>query len=101
MSVLLDAETKNQWARDDPAFVVICSFLLAVAATAFCAAYVPFLDSSMQMLIDARTLWFLNDFLMHGLVINCQFVATLKESQSRSVHVSNLRWRRLVGEFLV
>uniref|UniRef100_A0A7I4FE96 UNC-50-like protein n=1 Tax=Physcomitrium patens TaxID=3218 RepID=A0A7I4FE96_PHYPA len=32
-------QTKNQWARDDPAFVVICSFLLAVAATAFCAAY--------------------------------------------------------------
>lgn len=38
--LLLVAETKNQWARDDPAFVVICSFLLAVAASAFCAAYV-------------------------------------------------------------
>jgi hypothetical protein len=35
---LWGAETKNQWARDDPAFVVICSFLLAVAASAFCAA---------------------------------------------------------------
>jgi hypothetical protein len=33
-------ETKNQWARDDPAFVVVCSFLLAVAASAFCAALV-------------------------------------------------------------
>lgn len=32
-------QTKNQWARDDPAFVVICSFILAVAASAFCAAY--------------------------------------------------------------
>lgn len=32
-------QTKNQWARDDPAFVVICSFLLAVAASAYCAAY--------------------------------------------------------------
>lgn len=32
-------QTKNQWARDDPAFVVICSFLLAVAASAFSAAY--------------------------------------------------------------
>lgn len=32
------AETKNQWARDDPAFVVICSLLLAVATLAYCAA---------------------------------------------------------------
>jgi hypothetical protein len=39
-------ETKNQWARDDPAFVVVCSFLLAVAASAFCAAlvFVPVLQ---------------------------------------------------------
>ncbi|CAN6554851.1 unnamed protein product [Malus baccata var. baccata] len=32
-------QTKNQWARDDPAFVVICSVLLAVATLAYCAAY--------------------------------------------------------------
>ncbi|KAJ7013451.1 hypothetical protein NC653_003199 [Populus alba x Populus x berolinensis] len=32
-------QTKNQWARDDPAFVVISSLLLAVAALAYCAAY--------------------------------------------------------------
>ncbi|PKI33505.1 protein unc-50 homolog isoform X2 [Punica granatum] len=32
-------QTKNQWARDDPAFVVICSFLLAVATLAYCAAF--------------------------------------------------------------
>ncbi|EOX98360.1 UNC-50 family protein isoform 2, partial [Theobroma cacao] len=32
-------QTKNQWARDDPAFVVICSLLLAVATVAYCAAY--------------------------------------------------------------
>ncbi|CAN6544380.1 unnamed protein product [Malus baccata var. baccata] len=31
-------QTKNQWARDDPAFVVICSLLLAVATLAYCAA---------------------------------------------------------------
>lgn len=31
-------ETKNQWARDDPAFVVICSLLLAVSTVAYCAA---------------------------------------------------------------
>ncbi|KAG6417491.1 hypothetical protein SASPL_119672 [Salvia splendens] len=33
------AETKNQWARDDPAFVVICSLLFSVALIAYCAAY--------------------------------------------------------------
>ncbi|KGN43880.1 protein unc-50 homolog [Cucumis sativus] len=32
-------QTKNQWARDDPAFIVICSLLLAVATLAYCAAY--------------------------------------------------------------
>ena len=34
-------QTKNQWARDDPAFVVICCLLLAVAAAAYCATCVP------------------------------------------------------------
>ncbi|XP_048492728.1 uncharacterized protein LOC104904945 isoform X2 [Beta vulgaris subsp. vulgaris] len=32
-------QTKNQWARDDPAFIVICSFLLAVSTLAYCAAF--------------------------------------------------------------
>ncbi|KAG6432959.1 hypothetical protein SASPL_104555 [Salvia splendens] len=32
-------QTKNQWARDDPAFVVICSLLLSVSLVAYCAAY--------------------------------------------------------------
>ncbi|GMH13498.1 hypothetical protein Nepgr_015339 [Nepenthes gracilis] len=32
-------QTKNQWARDDPAFVVICSLLLSVSTLAYCAAY--------------------------------------------------------------
>lgn len=34
----LSAETKNQWARDDPAFIVICILLLAVSAVAYSAA---------------------------------------------------------------
>ncbi|KAJ4962878.1 hypothetical protein NE237_022817 [Protea cynaroides] len=32
-------QTKNQWARDDPAFIVICSLLLVVATSAYCVAY--------------------------------------------------------------
>lgn len=35
---IFPSETKNQWARDDPAFVVICSLLLAVSTVAYCAA---------------------------------------------------------------
>lgn len=31
-------ETKNQWARDDPAFVVILCLFLVVATSAYCAA---------------------------------------------------------------
>ena len=31
-------QTKNHWARDDPAFVVICCGLVAAAATAYCLA---------------------------------------------------------------
>ena len=33
-------QTKNHWARDDPAFVVLCSTLVAVTATAYCLACV-------------------------------------------------------------
>jgi hypothetical protein len=29
-------QTKNQWARDDPAFVVVCCLLLAGASAAYC-----------------------------------------------------------------
>ncbi|KAG8364231.1 hypothetical protein BUALT_Bualt19G0106700 [Buddleja alternifolia] len=36
---VLVKETKNQWARDDPAFIVIFSLLLAVTTMAYCAAY--------------------------------------------------------------
>lgn len=29
-------QTKNQWARDDPAFVVVLCMLVAAAASAYC-----------------------------------------------------------------
>ncbi|XP_041995343.1 protein unc-50 homolog [Salvia splendens] len=32
-------QTKNQWARDDPAFIVICSLLFSVSLIAYCAAF--------------------------------------------------------------
>lgn len=37
-SFFLVSETKNQWARDDPAFVVIFSLFLVIATAAYCAA---------------------------------------------------------------
>eukprot|EP00877_Chromochloris_zofingiensis_P009945 jgi/Chrzof1/5203/Cz15g16070.t1 len=33
-------QTKNQWARDDPAFVVVCCFLMMMAATAYCVTFI-------------------------------------------------------------
>jgi hypothetical protein len=34
-------QTKNQWARDDPAFLVVACMLLTVAAIAYAIACVP------------------------------------------------------------
>ncbi|KAL0718152.1 hypothetical protein Bca4012_067474 [Brassica carinata] len=48
-------KTKNQWARDDPAFIVICSLLLIVATLAYCATSdrsVRDLDAFYEQMID-------------------------------------------------
>ncbi|KAG5074915.1 hypothetical protein JHK84_056146 [Glycine max] len=60
-------ETKNQWARDDPAFVVICSLLLAVATLAYCAAY----DHS-----TAHTLLVIFSVLLFHFLLTGVFLAT-------------------------
>lgn len=38
LPLLARAETKHQWARDDPAFVVISCMFLAISGTAYCIA---------------------------------------------------------------
>lgn len=43
-------QTKNQWARDDPAFVVITCMLVAVAAIAYCITYCPLNPSCISSL---------------------------------------------------
>lgn len=58
-------QTKNQWARDDPAFVVICSLLVSVAATAFCIAFGSSFSHSILTIISAV----LVDFLGLGAVL--------------------------------
>ncbi|CAA7058625.1 unnamed protein product [Microthlaspi erraticum] len=58
-------QTKNQWARDDPAFIVICSVLLVVATLAYCATY----DHSSSHAIVVVVSVFLSHFLIAGAVI--------------------------------
>ncbi|TYH85978.1 protein unc-50 homolog isoform X2 [Gossypium hirsutum] len=58
-------QTKNQWARDDPAFVVICSLLLALATVAYCAAY----DHSAAHAVSVVISVLLFHFLLAGILL--------------------------------
>ncbi|XP_039046846.1 protein unc-50 homolog [Hibiscus syriacus] len=58
-------QTKNQWARDDPAFVVICSLLLTVATVAYCAAY----DHSAAHAVFVVISVLLFHFLLTGVIL--------------------------------
>lgn len=58
-------QTKNQWARDDPAFVVICSLLLAFSTMAYCAAY----DHSAGHAIFVVLSVLLFQFLLTGVLV--------------------------------
>lgn len=58
-------QTKNQWARDDPAFVVICSLLVAIAATAYCIAFGNSISHSILTIMSAVIV----DFLLLGAVL--------------------------------
>ncbi|KAK9020513.1 hypothetical protein V6N11_010536 [Hibiscus sabdariffa] len=83
-------QTKNQWARDDPAFVVICSLLLAVATLAYCAAY----DHSAAHAVFVVISVFLFHFLLTGVILatSCWFLtnAYLREEAPNS-HVVEQR----------
>lgn len=80
-------QTKNQWARDDPAFIVICSFLLAVAASAYCAAY----DVSVAHAGFTVLSVVLVHFLLIGILLAtcCWFLTNnyLREETSSNSHV--------------
>ncbi|PSS19216.1 Protein unc-50 like [Actinidia chinensis var. chinensis] len=58
-------QTKNQWARDDPAFVVICILLLAFSTLAYCAAY----DCSTAHAVFVIISVLLFHFLLTGVVL--------------------------------
>ncbi|KAK8509030.1 hypothetical protein V6N12_016874 [Hibiscus sabdariffa] len=77
-------QTKNQWARDDPAFLVICILLLAVATLAYCAAY----DHSAAHAVLVVISVFLFHFLLTGVILAtcCWFLtnAYLREEAPNS-----------------
>ncbi|KAG9440356.1 hypothetical protein H6P81_020521 [Aristolochia fimbriata] len=83
-------QTKNQWARDDPAFVVICSLLLMVATSAFCAAYDYNLGHAVFTILSVVVF----HFLVIGLILAtcCWFLTNsyLREEASNS-HVVEQR----------
>eukprot|EP00884_Botryococcus_braunii_P007011 jgi/Botrbrau1/16310/Bobra.0066s0078.1 len=66
-------QTKNQWARDDPAFVVITSMMVAVAAVAYCITFSHSVSHSIRTVVSAV----LVDFLLIGAIVAtiCQMIA--------------------------
>ncbi|CAG9461896.1 unnamed protein product [Pedinophyceae sp. YPF-701] len=58
-------QTKNQWARDDPAFLAICCVLQAVSAAAWCLAFSSSFLASIWLVASAVTV----DFLGLGCVV--------------------------------
>ena len=58
-------QTHNQWARDDPAFVVICSALVCCSATAYCVAFGYSVWHSVLTVLSAVVV----DFLLLGVAI--------------------------------
>ncbi|XP_042981288.1 protein unc-50 homolog isoform X1 [Carya illinoinensis] len=84
-------QTKNQWARDDPAFVVICSLLLMVATLAYCAAY----DHSAAHAVYVVISVLLFHFIITGAVMaTCYWFLTnsyLREEAPSNSHVVEQR----------
>lgn len=74
--VLSIAETKNQWARDDPAFVVLLSLFLTMCAIAYGLVYKVGFVGMMRLILYMV----LVDFLLVGVVVatfNWWVIATI------------------------
>ncbi|XP_042460603.1 protein unc-50 homolog [Zingiber officinale] len=96
-------QTKNQWARDEPAFVVIFCILLIVATSAYCAAYgenlinsvftvisVAFFDFLLSGIILATCCWFLTNTYMHEVATSSHVVEQRVECLMNSLLQSRL-----------
>lgn len=59
-------QTKQQWARDDPSFVVLLTFLLVLAAVAWGLAYTPSFGGIFKLILYMVVV----DFLAVGIVVS-------------------------------
>ncbi|KAI7992721.1 hypothetical protein LOK49_LG12G00450 [Camellia lanceoleosa] len=87
-------QTKNQWARDDPAFIVICSFLLAVSTLSYCAMKY---DHSTTHAVFVIISVLLIHFLLIGVVLAtcCWFLTNnylLEEAPNSHVVEQRVEW---------
>mmetsp|Transcript_39010 Transcript_39010/g.69889 ORF Transcript_39010/g.69889 Transcript_39010/m.69889 type:complete len:255 (-) Transcript_39010:145-909(-) len=77
-------KTKNQWARDDPAFVCVCCILMAIAAVAYCVTFGDGIGHSLLTVLSAVVV----DFLLIGCLIAtaCWFISNrfLRKRQTHS-----------------
>ncbi|KAI8098901.1 UNC-50, partial [Halteromyces radiatus] len=80
-------QTKNQWARDDPAFLILFAFLVCVSATAWGLSY------SLGFIGILRTLLFMIfvDFLLVGILLATAywFVSNRFLAQDAMVHATS------------
>ncbi|PNH03270.1 Protein unc-50 [Tetrabaena socialis] len=58
-------QTKNQWARDDPAFIVVCCALVACASLAYCVTFGDTVWHTLMTVLSAV----LVDFLVLGVAV--------------------------------
>lgn len=65
-NVYYHKQTKNQWARDDPAFLVIILVALILAAAAYSLSFGASVLATFKLILSFIVL----DFLLPGLVIS-------------------------------
>ncbi|XP_078431104.1 UNC-50 family protein [Wolffia australiana] len=86
-------QTKNQWARDDPAFVVIFGLFLVVATAAYSAAYS---ESAAHATLTMISVVFVHLFVIGGLLATCFWFLTnaylREESPSSHVVEQRVEW---------
>ncbi|KAG2426398.1 hypothetical protein HYH02_014825 [Chlamydomonas schloesseri] len=76
-------QTKNQWARDDPAFIVVCCALVTVASLAYCVTFGDTLWHTLLTVLSAV----LVDFLLIGVAMaTACWVITNRFLRKRNLH---------------
>ncbi|KAK8965001.1 hypothetical protein KSP40_PGU012917 [Platanthera guangdongensis] len=81
-------QTKNQWARDDPAFVVILSLFMVISASAYCAAYDRSFGHAVFTVISVVLFHFL--FLGIALVTCCWSISISGNSKHQCCTITSM-----------